>query len=108
MRAVRKFWRPLLLAFSLLISQQGALLHELRHVAESATSTSPSKSGKSDAPGTVCETCVAFAQIAGVIHSSVATPPVLAAVEHWLASEPFVAREADIPPHSARDPPIVL
>jgi hypothetical protein len=108
MHVVRKFWGSLLLVLSLLVSQQGALLHELSHLADaSRTSTQPAE-GKSHAPGTLCETCLAFDHIAGVIHGSSVAPALLATADHWVGDERFAAGDADVPAHSARDPPIVL
>ena len=108
MHAVRKFWGSLLLVLSLLASQQGALLHELSHFASSSKATTQPGDDKSHAPGTLCETCLAFDHISGVVHSSVHSPLLLAATEHWVGVERFCAGDAQAPAHSARDPPIFL
>jgi len=100
-RAVRKVFRSLLLVLALLVSQQGALLHELGHIAD-ASAPATSNDGKAHLP---CETCLAFAHIVGVVHSSEVAPALLATAEHWTGAPSFPSRSADAPAYAARDPP---
>ena len=93
----------LLLAFCLVFSQQGALLHALRHELPHAGATSDDSG--SHAEGVGCITCLAFAQIAGAVTSAVVTAPLLALEFHWSPDAAFARRPADVPRARARDPP---
>jgi len=101
MRPVRKVLRSLLLLLALLVSQQGALLHELSHLSD-ASAPATSNDGKAHLP---CETCLSFAHIVGVVHSSEVAPALLATAEHWVGAQTVPSRGADAPAHAARDPP---
>ena len=101
---MRKILSSLLLMLSLLVSQQGAVVHEFSHLRETSQTT-PSKDSKAHPP---CETCLAFAHIVGVVHSSLVAPTLLATADHWVGAEVFRARDADAPAYAARDPPVSL
>ena len=96
----------LLLAFCLAFSQQGALLHALRHEFPDATAT---VNGEDSHPaGMTCSVCLAFAHIVGVV-TSATVPPLLLSLEfHWPADSPYARRPADVPQARARDPPDLL
>lgn len=100
---MRRRLSSLLLAFCLVFSQQGALLHALRHELPRAGAVSDDIG--SHPAGTVCPTCLAFAHIAGVAASTVVAP-LLSLEFHWSAASPFAQRPADAPPTRARGPPV--
>ena len=96
----------LLLAFCLAFSQQGALLHALRHEFPDATATADSE--ESRPAGMTCSVCLAFAHIVGVV-TSATVPPLLLSLEfHWPVAAPLARRPADVPQARARDPPGLL
>ena len=99
---LRRRLSSLLLAFCLAFSQQGALLHALRH--ELPHAGAASDDADSHPAGTVCATCLAFAHIAGVVTSTMVAP-LLSLEFHWPATSPFAQRPADAPPTRARGPP---
>ncbi len=57
---MRKLYLLLLMPFLMLLAQQGALRHELGHLAESTQAGYP----KHHPGGTLCDTCLNFAHIA--------------------------------------------
>ena len=93
----------LLLAFCLAFSQQGALLHALRHEFPDAAAAA---NGEESRPaGMTCSVCLAFAHVAGAM-TSATVPPLLLSLEfHWPADSPYARRPADVPQARARDPP---
>ena len=93
----------LLLAFCLVFSQQGALLHALRHELPHAGAASDDT--ESHPAGAGCVTCLAFAQIAGAAASAVVPASLLALEFHWSPDAAFARRPADVPRARARDPP---
>jgi hypothetical protein len=102
---MRRRLSSLLFAFCLVFSQQGALLHALRHELPHAGAAS-ADDPESHPAGVACATCLAFAHIAGVATSpAVAPPPLLSLAFHWCAASAFARRPADIPRARARDPP---
>jgi hypothetical protein len=77
---LRRYFFSLLLSFGLLVSQQGALLHELGHSLHHAPSNSQSQTTDTQSPdgashadkfGELCHSCLAFAQIAFALSSAV-------------------------------------
>lgn len=100
---MRRRLSALLLALCLVFSQQGALLHALRHGLPGANG--PVSGEESHPAGMACSACLAFAHIVGVV-ASATVPPLLLSLEfHWPADSPFEHRAADRPPARARDPP---
>ena len=99
---MRRRLSSLLLAFCMVFSQQGALLHALRHELPRAGAVSDDIDPHP--AGTVCVICLAFASIAGVVTSTVVAP-LLSLEFHWSADVPFAYRPADAPPTRARGPP---
>ena len=96
----------LLLAFCLVLSQQGALLHALRH--DFPDARAPLDDNETHPAGVSCPVCLAFAHIAGVATSAIVPPTLLSMAFHWSATAPFVHRPADVPQARARDPPGLL
>ncbi|HSI46813.1 MAG TPA: hypothetical protein VLA61_00920 [Ideonella sp.] len=103
---MRKIWSSLWLSLFLLIAQQGAVLHEISHLATSQPSAG--QTGKAHVAGSACDDCLAFAQVASFVATSVPSLQLPPATHAWLASLSFRARDADVPAHSARDPPNLL
>lgn len=103
---MRRRLSALLFALCLVFSQQGALLHALRHEFPAANATA---NGEDSHPaGMTCSACLAFAHIVGVV-TSATVPPLLLSLEfHWCADSPVVHRPADIPQARARAPPELL
>ncbi len=101
---MRRVWASSLLALCLVFSQQGALLHELRHYAHRAD-TLQSAVADTRGPGTGCDICLAFEHIAGAVAVAIAVPALLSTEEHWGLTERFALRAADSPQARARDPP---
>ena len=103
---MRRLLSALLLLLCLVFSQQGALLHALRHEFPDATATADSE--ESRPAGMTCSVCLAFAHIAGVM-TSATVPPLLLPLEfHWPANSPYARRPANAPQARARDPPDLL
>lgn len=109
MRVVRKILSSVLLVLVVLVAQHGALRHELSHLVDATASagTQPNQGPPHDRDR-VCAGCLAFAHIAGVVHSAALAPGLLATADHWIHVEHFAARDADVPAPAARDPPILL
>jgi len=104
---VRKIWSSLWLSLFLLLAQQGAVLHEIGHLATSPQSAS-GLTGKVHVAGSACDDCLAFAQVASFVATSVPSLQLPPATHPWVTSQTLRARDADVPAHSARDPPILL
>ena len=100
---MRLRWPSLLLAFCLVFSQQGALLHEMRHELPHAGATPDDEAQRPAGVG--CSMCLAFAHIVGVVGSTVAPLPLVTPEYPWSAEPGAAHRPADAPPASARDPP---
>ena len=101
---MRKLLLAFLLPLVLLISQQGAVSHEIGHIADR---TSPGKS--SHQPGDLqCEACLAFAHLAGVVTAQVVPPALLGFGFHFPVIEAPAFIAADAPSARSRGPPTVL
>jgi hypothetical protein len=99
-----RIWAALLLVLCLVSSQQGALLHELRHYAppaEAAQGTASEPHG----PGAGCDVCFAFEHIASAVATACVILALASTEEHWSATERFALRADDAPRARARDPP---
>jgi hypothetical protein len=108
--------RKLLLAFLLpvvfLLSQQGAVSHEIGHIADFVERAGGESAGRVVsghlAGDLQCEACLAFAHLAGVVTAQV-LPPALLSFGHQFAvieAPAFIA--ADAPTARSRGPPILL
>ncbi len=100
---MRRRLSALLLAFCLVFSQQGALLHALRHDFPDAGAAVADEDTRP--AGVTCAACLAFAHIAGVVTIAIVPPLLLSLAFHWPAASPFARRPADVPRARARDPP---
>ena len=101
--AMRKLYLSLFLPLLMLLSQQGAVWHEIGHLRNS----SPLEQ-KQQPADKLCETCLSFAHLSAAAKPEV---PVIAlpAFTHVLPSAdpvPFMA--ADAPTQRSRGPPVLL
>jgi hypothetical protein len=102
-----KAWVSLLLALCLVSSQQGALLHELRHFAphvDALQGAEPDTPG----PGMGCDICLAFEHIAGAVATAFVILTLLSTEEYWSLTARFAHRAASVPRARARDPPVAF
>jgi hypothetical protein len=103
---MRKLLLSLLLPFALLLSQQGAVLHEISHLADAAAR---GDGPRAHPPGDLqCEACLAFAHLAGVATLHVPAPALLSLDFQLAAVDTPVFIGADAPSARSRGPPAVL
>ncbi|MDP9123184.1 MAG: hypothetical protein M3N82_01040 [Pseudomonadota bacterium] len=103
---MRRFLSALLLALCLVSSQQGALLHALRH---DLTATGLAIDDEKSRPaGIGCSVCLAFAHVAGAVTSAVIAPVLLSLEFHWPVAQAFLQRPAEAPRARSRGPPAVF
>jgi hypothetical protein len=113
---MRKFYLSLLLPLFMLLVQQGAAWHEIRHLDSGNTTTAASRTDSHHATGpdhehdadSACATCLAFAQLSSVANTTIALPDLLS-FGHTLAQctqKPVVL--ANVPALRNRGPPISL
>jgi len=103
--AMRKLLLAFLLPVFLLLSQQGAMQHELGHL--SAELKAPGSS--THAPGDLqCEACLAFAHLAGIATTQVPPPALLSFGFHLALVDAPAFIAADAPSARSRGPPTVL
>jgi len=100
-----RIWVSLLLAFCLVSSQQGALLHELGHYAARAEGLQGVEA-QAHAAGAMCDVCFAFEHIAGAVATPLLVAAFLSTEDHWIATERFALLAAAPPQASARGPPV--
>ena len=105
---IRRAYLSLLFSLALILSQQGALLHALRHAAEPASIGIVSSTLHSEAKHSVCDQCAAYAQLAGTAPMPLPlTLAVDAQPRFSLVGE--VSRPFRCPPVAcSRDPPSFL
>ena len=103
---MRRFLSAVLLTLCLASSQQGALLHALRHDLTAAGLAIDDE--KSRPAGVGCAVCLAFAHVAGVVPSDVITPVLLSLTFHWPVALAFLQRPAEAPHARSRGPPAVF
>lgn len=105
---MRAVFRSFLLAIALLLTQQGAVLHELGHATGEAVQ---SGAGDHEHPGAsdLCAACVAFSQVASGATAQPGVPQLLGGLAHVAALAPHerLAAAEPLPPRS-RGPPHVL
>ncbi len=114
---MRKLYLSLLLPFFMLLVQQGAVWHEMGHLAGTdTTATVTTSSGQEDqaqqdkglSADKLCEICLAFAQVSGAAKTDVPLLSLLSfshAVAQWVAT-PVATAEA--PALRNRGPPTLL
>ena len=105
---MRKLLLTVVLPFILLFSQQGAVTHELGHLAEAlALGASGQQSSGHLAGDLQCEACLAFAHLAGVATAHVAHPALLSFSFAVPANEAPAFIAADAPTARSRGPPVL-
>ena len=106
---MRKLLLSLLLPFVFLLSQQGAVMHEISHLAEFTSGGTHGPGSTGHPPGDLqCEACLAFAHLAGAVTAHV-VPPALLSFSFGVpdnGAPAFIA--ADAPTARSRGPPAFL
>jgi len=104
---IRKSFLTILLPILLLLAQQGAIVHELGHLAGNALRAEgrEQRHEPQHSPGTTCEKCVVFAHLSGAVTPHVPGFDSLL-LAHALSGRTSVARSsADTPVARSRGPP---
>ena len=104
---MRKLLLTLVLPLLLLLSQQGAVVHELGHLADAVSREGGPASPSHQAGDLQCQACLAFAHLAGVA-TALAVPAALPSFRFAkpVGESPAVIA-ADAPRARSRGPPIV-
>ena len=106
---MRKLLLSFLLPVVLLLSQQGAVLHEMSHLAEFAAAGTNGPGSTGHAPGDLqCQACLAFAHLAGAVTAHVVPPALLSFSFQVPANEAPAFIAADAPTARSRGPPLFL
>jgi len=105
MRVMRKALASVLLLLSMLLCQLGAMQHEISHLRVDVSGRDHPV--HTHTPGT-CDTCLAFAPLAGASTPSVPATPLLALAHRWVevALTATLCRSAPSP--RSRGPPATL
>jgi hypothetical protein len=109
---MRKLLLAFLLPFVILLSQQGAVTHEIGHIADfvarAGGTVNGQDAGSHQAGDLQCEACLAFAHLAGMATTHV-VPPALASFSfHFSVVEAPAFIAADAPTARSRGPPTFL
>jgi hypothetical protein len=105
---MRKLLLTLLLPFVFLLSQQGAVMHELGHLSDAASRAAGGAGQSGHQPGDLqCEACLAYAHLAGVVSVQVVPPALLAFSFGIPAGEAPAFIAADAPAARSRGPPVL-
>jgi len=105
---MRKLLLSILLPFVMLLSQQGAVMHELGHLTDAVSRAANGQSTSGQQPGDLqCEACLAFAHLAGVATATVVPPALLSFAFGIPADEAPAFIAADAPAARSRGPPIL-
>jgi hypothetical protein len=108
-RSMRKLLLSLLLPFVLLLSQQGAVVHEISHLADATTRVVDGREQGGRQPGDLqCEACLAFAHLAGMATAQVVPPALLSFGFQIPANAAPVFIPSDAPTARSRGPPTLL
>ena len=106
---MRKLLFSFLLPFVFLLSQQGAVVHEISHLAELTAPGAANGPGSSVHPGDLqCEACLAFAHLAGVATAHVVPPALLSFSFPVPGNQAPAFIAADAPTARSRGPPVLL
>jgi hypothetical protein len=106
---MRKLLLSLLLPFVFLLSQQGAVTHELSHLTDAVAVAAGGQAPSGHQPGDLqCEACLAFAHLAGVVTAQVLPPALLSFSFGIPANEAPAFIAADAPTARSRGPPVGL
>ncbi|HMC14052.1 MAG TPA: hypothetical protein VKI18_00365 [Albitalea sp.] len=102
---MRKLYLSLILPLLMLLSQQGAVWHEIGHLSETS---SPAERNKQQPADKVCESCLAFAHLAVAAKPDVPALPLaeLSFARITADAVPFIA--SDAPAQRSRGPPRFL
>jgi len=109
---IRRLTLSFLLPLVLLLSQQGALLHEISHWHFSppgTTSVVGEQAQAVSADGDFCLTCLAYAQVGGLAKFEIPVAPSLDSLTYHFAPEPVRhVAEATRPSARNRGPPLTV
>jgi hypothetical protein len=98
----------LLLSLLLLLTQLGAMLHELGHLSHGSASTGASLHADEHAlESGSCPTCLAFSQVANPVSSSSTVLSVSLAASFHVPDPGYTIAGSDAPPPRSRGPPQV-
>jgi len=105
---IRRLTLSILMPFILLLSQQGALMHELSHWHPVTTSASSEPAVQAlDVDHDFCLTCLSFAQIGGLAKFEALVAPKVDGLQYHFASESVRSvAEASLPVARSRGPPL--
>jgi hypothetical protein len=101
-----RFRSVFLLSLLLLCAQQGAILHELGHIYR--TAAPELSSGGVPTEGKLCETCLAFAQVANPASGTLIILPIIWSVRQQSADPEYSIRLATPPAPRSRGPPTLI
>ena len=106
LKRCRGSFSSIALALALLAGQSGALLHEFSHYAAALAASHDSNAPQPDHDGKTCDLCLAFAQLAGVLHSDTFAAPLVADLRYSVAMFATPAQaDAATPAPRSRGPP---
>ena len=111
---MRKFYLSLLLPLLMLLAQQGALWHEIGHVSLKASASqtntplSVEQQRELQSMDKLCESCLAFAQLAAVAKTEVLPLNLLSFGFGFARTVAVLSISADAPALRARGPPSFL
>ena len=106
---MRKLLLSLLMPIVLLLSQQGAVMHELSHLTELTSGGANGPGSTRHQPGDLqCEACLAFAHLAGAVTAHVVPPALLSFSFQVPSNESPAFIAADAPTARSRGPPTFL
>jgi hypothetical protein len=94
------------LVLLLVFAQQGAMMHELSHVYR--TGSAGLQNEKTFLDGKLCETCLAFSQVANPASASLFVPPVVRTVRHLSPAFQYAFIAAGALAPRSRGPPVLL
>jgi hypothetical protein len=94
------------LVLLLVFAQQGAMLHELSHVYRTGSAGLQNEETLLD--GKLCETCIAFSQVANPASSSLFVPPAVVTIRHVSSGPEYTIIAAGALAPRSRGPPILL
>ncbi len=104
MRSLRCLGFALCLALALLLSEQGALLHELGHGLQRIQAPKQDHYPAND----VCDKCFAFSQLSGPAPAAIAALPLVAAANELPGFIAIPAPSRTIVASRSRAPPAIL
>ena len=104
---IRRLTLSILMPLILLLSQQGALQHELSHLhVPSASASSDEQAQASDVDTDICLTCLGFAQVGGLAKFELPVAPKLDSLTyHFITESVRSVAELALPVARSRGPP---